>query len=512
MRCRILLALALGIALEVSAQHPGHASATRSLSLRECVELALRRNLDLQIERLAVDIAGDQMRGSYGAYMPVLTATARHESINQPGNFDPKKFNGDLAYELNTDTVSPSLKGEVPFGLSYNFGGFAAQNEALTDFNLVPASAVFFPGGIRRTNNYYSDAGLALQQHLLRDSWIDAHWDQVLVRRKDFKISQQGLRFQLMQTLLEVESLYLDLVAARENIRALEKALEMKQQFVTETHRRVQVGDLPPLDADQAETQMQNTLTMLAGARQNFTSLEAALKNLFTDDFRAWADVELQPSEGLVAMPPGVNREESFANALRRRPDLAEARLALEKSAVEVHFRMNQLFPSVDLIGRYGGIGVQGDLGSALTDSFNFKNPEYFYGVVVSFPLNNLSERNSYRASKGARQIAELQLRKAEQAVLVQVADWASRVEFRFSQVGSTHQARIYAESALDAEVKKLQNGFSTSFVVLQLQEILTAARTAEVQALADYNKAQAQLAFAEGKTLERNRVEVGGP
>jgi hypothetical protein len=37
----------------------------------------------------------------------------------------------------------------------------------------------------------------------------------------------------------------------------------------------------------------------------------------------------------------------------------------------------------------------------------------------------------------------------------------------------------------------------------------LTASRTAEVQALADYNKIIAQLAFAEGSILEKHHLSV---
>ena len=129
--------------------------------------------------------------------------------------------------------------------------------------------------------------------------------------------------------------------------------------------------------------------------------------------------------------------------------------------------------------------------------------------MVVSFPLSNVSERNNYRASKAAKKIAQLQLQKAEQGVLMQVADCIARVESGFSQVTSTHKAATYAEAALDAEKKKLQDGFSTSFVVLQSQEILTAARTAEIRAEADYNKALAQLAFAEGTLLERHHLSL---
>jgi outer membrane protein TolC len=100
-----------------------------------------------------------------------------------------------------------------------------------------------------------------------------------------------------------------------------------------------------------------------------------------------------------------------------------------------------------------------------------------------------------------------LQLKKAEQDVLLQVADFVTGVDFSFSQVGSTQQARTYAEAALNAETKKFQNGFATSFEVLQSQEILTAARSAEIQAKVDYNKALAQLAFADGTILDKDHL-----
>jgi outer membrane protein TolC len=120
-----------------------------------------------------------------------------------------------------------------------------------------------------------------------------------------------------------------------------------------------------------------------------------------------------------------------------------------------------------------------------------------------------VSERGASKTSKAARQIAELLLKKAEQEILFQIADFVNRAQSRFTQVTSTRRARAYAESALGAEVKKLQNGLSTAFFVLQLQETLTLARTAELQALADYNKIIAQLAFAEGSTLEKHHLSL---
>ena len=68
---------------------------------------------------------------------------------------------------------------------------------------------------------------------------------------------------------------------------------------------------------------------------------------------------------------------------------------------------------------------------------------------------------------------------------------------------------RSFAAAALDAEEKKLASGKSTNFEVLSLQRDLTTARNAEIRALVDYNKALAQLAFAEGTLLERRGITV---
>jgi outer membrane protein TolC len=426
------------------------------------------------------------------------------------GSFDPRKFNPYFTSDITTGQLGPELSGAAPFGFSYDLSGFVRKTGAVTDFRSDPNDATNFPGGIRSTNNYDAAAGLTMRQHLLKDFWIDSDREVLLARRADLKISQQTLRFQIMTTLLAVELAYDDLIDAREQIRVQEKALELRRQFVAETQRRVQVGDLPPLDDAQAQTQLQNTLTALAAAREAFSARQNTLIGLLTDNFKEWADVDVQPTDPLVALPVEVNRSRSFQRALTSRPDLIEARLAVEKSGVMVKFRFNQLFPNLDLVGGYGGLGSEPNSGgSALGDAFTFRNPEYSCGVVVSIPLGNVSARGNYRASKAAKKIAQLQLQKAEQEVLLQVADFVNRVESRFSQVASTRQARTYAEAALEAENKKFQNGFTTSFVVLQYQEILTAARTAEIQAEVDYNKLLSQLAFAEGTTLERNHLSL---
>lgn len=477
--------------------------------MQECMELALSRNLDIQIQHLSAEMARFALSGSYGPYVPIWSFRAGTEFVSQPGDWAPQKYNPDFPYELKTETVGSTLSGNLPIGLNYVLDGLTGQKYDRTDFSSDPDNGGNFFWGIRETNNYFADAKLTARQHLLRDFWIDQDRLNIRLARKDVQSSLQNLRFQVMRTVLAVELAYYDLATAQEEVRVEEKALEARRTFLNETKRRVQVGDLPPLDVEQAETQVQITLTALSLARERLTSRQNGLKALLTDNFAEWAETDLIPMDTLVALPPALDRAESSRKALETRPDLIQARIAIEKASVAVQFRYNQLFPTLDLLGRYGGLAVTSHSSEAMGDALQFNNPQYYYGVVLSFPLSNVAERNSYQSSKAVKQIAKLQLQKAEQEILLQIADWVNRAQSRYAQTDSARKARDYAEKAVAVELKKLANGLSTGFVVLQLQETLTQARTVEVQAKSEYNKALAQLAFAEGSILERNRIQV---
>ena len=471
--------------------------------------MALARNLEIQISRVGSELAGYSLTGAYGPYVPVFSFGARHEFVSQPGDFDPQKFNQDQPYEMNTDQLGPSLAGRLPIGMSYDFRGYTREDNATTDFRALPEDARFFPGGIRSTNNYFSEVRFDLQQHLLKDFWIDADRQTIQVRRKALKMSEQAFRFQVMKTVLAVELTYFDLIAAREKARVQQQAVTLRQKFVEQTARRVELGDLPPLENEQAQAELEIAKTALSEAQDALETEANLLKALISDDFNAWANVDLAPADTLLVIPAEIDRAQSIQNALGMRPDLKEARLAVEQRAVVVKYRKNQLLPSLDLVGRYGGLAVDTTPGPSIDSAIRFENPEYFYGAVVSVPLSLVAERGNYRASQAAKEISELQLKKAEQDVLWQVADYLGRVQTRLDQVNSTRKARGYAASALDAEQKKLENGLTTVFVVLQLQTALTRAQTAEVQAQADYRKVLAQLAFADGTILDKARLEI---
>jgi outer membrane protein TolC len=201
--------------------------------------------------------------------------------------------------------------------------------------------------------------------------------------------------------------------------------------------------------------------------------------------------------------------QDSWNKGMTDRPDLVQARLNLEQQGIQLKYYRNQLFPEVNLIGSYGYNGA----GQEFSDTFNqfaaANRPFYSYGAQLSIPLGNIGARNQLKAGKATEKQLLLQLKQLEQNVMVQIDNDVKAAQSAWESADATRQQRIYAEAALNAEQGKYAVGKSTTFTVLQLQNNLTSARSQEIRALANYNQALANLAAAEGSSLQRDQLDL---
>jgi len=501
------VAIALGTILAVSAL-TGNAQQrekVRALSLGECIRVALEHNLDIQIGRLDPQLAGFSLSGSYGSYDPTLSFNATHRYNLDPGGLD-EQFRAYAGRESETDSVGASLGGLLPWGLNYSLGTSFSDNYGnlpLFDTNGVVIGRLPF-------DSANSSLGVfTMRQPLLKNFWIDSPRLQIFLNKKNLKISELGLRNQIITTVTEVEAAYYNLIYADENVKVQQKALELAERLVAENRRRVEVGALAPLDEKQAESQAAASRANMLDAEASRQTAERVLKALLSDDYNEWMDVRIEPTEALLALPSTLNRQESWRRGMEQRPDLLQARINVEKQTRVVSFQKNQLYPQLDLVGSFGYSGSEQEVSGAYSQIWDQDNPSYSYGVSVSIPLANTSERYSYKSAKVTKEQLQLQLRKLEQTILITIENAMADARISYERVSVTHQATQYADDALRAEQTKLEKGKSTSFVVLQLQSNLTAARSAEIRALADYNIALARLAQNEGDTLARRNIDL---
>jgi len=477
----------------------------RSLSLEECIRVALEHNLDIQITRFDPQLAGFTLSGSYASYDPTLSFGATHDYSLSPSSRDDQN-RVYLGTESESDSINSALTGLLPWGLNYNLGIRMADRYGSTP--------IYDTNGVLITSIPFENTGgnigvFTMRQPLLKNFWIDGPRLQIYLDKQNLKISELGLRNQLITTVTEVEAAYYNLIYAGENVKVQAKALELAERLVAENRRRVEVGALAPLDEKQAESQAAASRANLLDAQASRETAERVLKALLSDDYNEWMDVRIEPAESLLAIPQTLNLQESWRKGMAERPDLQQARLNVEKQTRVVSYQRNQLYPQLDVVGSFGYSASETEFSGALGQISSRDNPFYSYGVAVSVPLANTGARNSYKSSKVTKEQIQLQLRKLEQTVLITIENSMADARTSYERVGVTHQATQYAEDALKAEQTKLEKGKSTSFVVLQLQSNLTAARSAEIRALADYNITLARLAQNEGSTLERRNIEL---
>ncbi|HEX5221502.1 MAG TPA: TolC family protein [Verrucomicrobiae bacterium] len=470
---------------------------TRPLALEECIQIALEHNLDIQISRLDPQLAGFSLAGSYASYDPIFNASAWHDySLTAASRDDQNRVF--LGSETDTDNVNSGLNGLLPWGFTYNLGTLMRSSDGLQGTNSFA--------------NAFDSIGISMRQPLLKNFWIDSTRLQIFTAKKNLKISEAGLRNQIITTVTQVEEAYYNLIFQNENVKVQEKALELAERLVAENRRRVEVGALAPLDEKQAESQAATSRANLLDAQANRDTAERVLKALLSDDYNVWMDVRIEPTEPLLAIPQTLDLQSGWRRGLELRPDLQQARYQIEIQTKRIAYGRNQLFPQLDLFGDYGYTGstpFEDGLGAPLPQITDRDNPNYTYGVSISLPLANTGARNSLKAAKVTKEQLDLQLRQLEQRALITIENSMSDARIGYERIGVTRQATQYAEAALQAEQTKLEKGKSTTFVVLQLQTDLTQARSAEIRALADYNIFLARLAQNEGTTLERRKIDL---
>jgi outer membrane protein TolC len=505
------------------------------MSLRDCIEIALKHNFTIQIARYNPAIARYNLWGSYGVYDPNFTASVNHSYNLSPGGVDSqgRPFVGN---EVEADTIRSGLSGFLPWGLTYNLGlntsdqtttrtstllgtnitGFSTNTFFDTSTNPIVFLTPTFNTVNRRTgfeSTSASAGALTLTQPLLRNFWIDSDRLTIFLDKKELQKSEADFRDTLMTTITQVETAYLRLIQANENVTVQQKALELAEETLSQNNTKVRVGTIAPLEAQQAQSQAAAARATLLRVQSDEGTQQRVLKALLSDDYtNSWLNVVIQPKDKLTAIPQQLNLQNSWRKALAYGGSpvrLQQLRLTVQENEQRVRAQQNQLFPELDLTGTYGYNGLGREYSDALNQIQKGSAPFWSIGAQLSVPLSQTTARNSLKAAKASRDQQKLTLKSQEQNTLITIENDIAAVKNDYESIQATREARLYAEAALDAEQKKYANGKSTLHDILDLQSTLTARRFDEVSALATYNVDIATLSFDEGSTFDRLDINL---
>ncbi len=463
--------------------------AARPLSLTDCFTEALKHNLDVQVQRYEPQISLYDLRAAFASYYdPTLSFSGQHDHNRSGGLFLTNTI------PVSDDNYFTSgLGGSLPSGMSYGLFGNAKDTT------------------VSGAENSGGQIGVSATQPLLKNFWIDNSRLAISVAKNRLQFSEQGLRQQIITTMTTVENAYYELIYARENVKVQRDALVLAQTQLDQDKKRVQIGSVAERDGtlEQDEAQVAQSRANLIAAESTLGTDQRVLKNQITDEYSKWFEADLQPTLTLEAPLQLFDLQDSWSKGMTQRPDLLQAQLNVEQQGIQLKFFRNQLFPQLDLVGTIGYNGA----GRGFSDTFDqygtANRPFYSYGAQFSIPLSNAKARNNLNSGQAAEKQLLLKLKQFEQNIMVDIDNAVGVARSDYETVDASRQARIYAEAALNAEQKKYDVGKSTTFTVLQLQNKLTLARSQEIRDLANYNQALADLAKAEGSTLQRHHLDL---
>lgn len=516
----------------------------RPLSLREALSMALENNKDIEVARHNVKIAEFDLTSARGVYDPRLSSSSYFERIESPISSFLSGGSGDSISQTDF-TATARLEGQSPkLGGNYRLDFSSIR---LTTNNQFSALNPQYPTALSFTYT----------QPLFRGLRFDNNRRLIEIAKKNLSLTDAQFRQRAIETITSVQRAYWDLVFALRNLQVQKDAVRDSRIQLEHNKRLVTEGALAPIDIVASEAQVAGFEQTLFSSLEEVSRAENNLKNLIAVNRQSdlWT-LSLIPTDSVDITAPQISLPEALKAAMDNRPELQQSNVAREINQIDQKFFKEQKKPSIDLFGTYGMVGLAGAVNSAGSNPFtassaqlrervdilsrlnglpvlpaqpvqtlspsllggydqsiknllgnNFNN--FRAGVQINLPLRNRTAEAQFGRSLVEGQRIATQREQLEQVIQVDVRNALQAVRSGEARLRAASIARQASEQQYQSELRKLDAGQSTVFLVLERQTASTTARGNELRAQTDLNKAIAELQRATGNALTSNSITV---
>jgi outer membrane protein len=559
------------------------------LSLADAIALALENNLDIDVERylpriaqtdiqrakgggllrglsLLVDEPAPGIGGPNGPLLTNLTAsstpapavnsnlsdvaliTQQQNDLSVTGaiplssgpaipQYDPT-ISGLLNWaHQSTIEYNPLLTGSSNWLLSNNFNGNVGWTQGFspgTQLSMTFDNTRLTSNAARYTYNpiLSSSLGFTITQPLLRGFGIELNRRYIHIAKNNQKIADLVFRQQVIDTVAGIARLYTDLVSLNEDLKVKRETLRLAERLYEDNQNKVQQGQQAPIEVTRAQAQVAVSRQALVSAEGLIEQQELIVKTavsrggLANPAIRA-AHIIVTDTLTVPETEPVRSVEELTVEAVRSRPDLAQAGIQVENSQISLKGSLNALRPELDVVGTVQNGGLSGDInpaataltpgaalypggyGTALGQIFRNNFPTYAVGLQLSLPLRNrVAQADAVRDELQVRQ-SQLRRQQFEDQVRLEVADAYVAMQQARAAYEAAVQSRILQEQSVKVEQETFDVGLATNYLVIQYQTFLAQAQSTEVAAKGGYAKARVALDRATASTLEVNQVSI---
>lgn len=462
-----------------------------TLTIQDAVLMSLKNNRALMVERLNPTIQQTYEDQARAAFDPIVEGDISLESSQT----ESQSTSGEREVTVDSSAIGLSLQQFFPTG---TYVELRADTER-TDNSLYPEP--------------YTETALSLSlnQSLLRGFGRDVNLVEVRQAAIETDISTYELRGYIENMVARIENAYWEYALAQRQIEIVQESLKLAEQQLSETREMIAVGTMAEaeLAAGQAEVAAQrqgmiNARSALAVSRLTLLRL----LNPPGEDFWQHDIIQVHQPELPEARLGDVGSH--VATALKMRPEVNQAKLALQLDELELVQTRNGLLPKMDFFITLGKSGYAESFG----DSFSDLSGDSYYvagGLSIEFPIKNRSARAVHRRAGLRQEQAVRALDNLDQLISMDVRVAYIEVERTREQIDASRATRKYQEENLRIETEKFRVGRSTSLLVAQVQRDFLVSRINEVQAVVNYLKALTDFYRLEGSLLMSRGIEAPG-
>ena len=525
------------------------------LSLDDAIRKALASNNSIEITRDDVRFQETRIRSLLGFYDPVFTVSPTFTVNSTTGSASTRDFN------VNAGMTNFIRRGggnyQVFFNNTRTENAFAQAQVSSGSLGSGGTSAI-----------YSSSTGIRYIQPLFRNFGIDNTRRNIKIARRLLQQTDADFRRTTIETISVVQRTYWDLVFALRDQQNRVANVNLAQESLRQIEARISAGAAAPLARAEVATELANREGELLQATQQVSITENNLKQLILRDALSneWTQSYVPTDKPAFSLDT-LNIDNAIKDAMDNRYELRRLKLADDINKLDIAYFKNQTKPQIDLNTTFsldglarGGTSQEfqtnlftstGDLfllnginstraflntpalqplanptviipaqpgflfggfHRSLANIFRSDAPNYSVGVTISFPFRNRTAKADLAGAQITQNQIATRLRSQEQVVIVEVRNAVQAVETARQRVLTARRARENAEIQLDGERRLFEAGKSTTFLLFQRENALTAARNSEIRAETDYNKALADLQKATSTTLQLNNITVETP
>jgi len=364
------------------------------LSLADAIALALENNLDIELQRVGLDMADtDIQRALAGAQGRGVTLAVREGPRSVSSSATAVAGNSPLGVgaEANLSLAGgqttmagrlpPSFEPVLAAGLrlghqnvpqanAFAIGTSVLESDTTTGnlsflqgFRTGGELAITFDATSQDLNNRRVDvnpftqagAGISFTQPLLRGfGWsLNSRFIRIAKRNRD--VADLVFQQQVISTVSAVIRLYWDLSSLTAEVDVRRQNLSRSEKLLSDTDAQVDVGTRADIDAVRARAEVaraRRDLIAVEGlARQQETILKDFLsRGTIADSGLAALSLDLADSPPVMREPEPAPLPDLVRQAVETRPDLAQARLQIENARTAAEGSENALLPALDVV------------------------------------------------------------------------------------------------------------------------------------------------------------------